>query len=149
MEGYRASRSDIFTGRISTHSPRKPSFGNGGDTKASLPRRVRDNAATVFTGITGGHDIKWYYHKVDSNDSDSAWGHLLDPNFKTNAYLNKLTRRAYCSVFERAGFKILRDDQLWGRIGEKHLTEKKRKALSAYDDYELFSNEIEFWLAPV
>jgi hypothetical protein len=102
----------------------------------------------VFTGISGGHDIKWYSYRVDLNESESAWGHLLDPDFMTNTYLNKMTRREYCSLFEDTGFKILRDEQPLGRLGEKHLNEEKRKALSTYDDYELFSNNVEFWLVP-
>jgi SAM-dependent methyltransferase len=102
----------------------------------------------VYTGIGGGHDTKWYFHRVDLNRSAGAWGHLMDSNFKTNTYLNKMTRREYCALFEETGFKVLRDEQLLGRVGEKHLTEEKRKALSAYDDYELFSNRVKFWLEP-
>lgn|GEM_PF-5815818 len=49
--------------------------------------------------------------------------------------------------FKAAGFTVLADQAVFGRLGEKHMTPEKRAALSAYDDYELYSNRVEFLLA--
>jgi hypothetical protein len=102
----------------------------------------------VFTGISGGHDLEWYSYRVETNKSNTAWGHLLDPNFQPNTYINKLSRREYIDIYEEAGFKVVRDEAIRGRLGEKHLTPEKREFLSAFDDYELFSNSVYFLLKP-
>lgn len=102
----------------------------------------------VFTGIFGGHNLEWYPHKVERQSSDTAWVHLTDPDFRVNTYLNRLTRRDYCRMFDDAGFDILHDHARRGRFGEQHLTPENRARLADYDDYELFSNEVEFHLRP-
>lgn len=100
----------------------------------------------VFTGIAGGHDLEWYPHRVDTNASASAWGHLLNPTFQTNTYLNKLRRADFAALFREHGFRIVRDHAMLGRLGERHLSPQRRSELAAFDDYELFSNRVEFVL---
>lgn len=102
----------------------------------------------VFTGIFGGHNLEWYPSRVEGQSSETAWGHLTDPDFTVNTYLNRLTRRDYCRLFEEAGFAILRDHARRGRFGGRHLTPENRAKLAGFDEYELFSNEVEFHLKP-
>lgn len=101
----------------------------------------------VYTGIAGGHAVSWYPQNVDAQtDGTTAWGHLLDPDFTINTYLNKLTRRDFVEMFKRVGFEIRGDFAEFGRMGEQWMTEERRAALAHYDDYELFSNRVEFLL---
>jgi hypothetical protein len=100
----------------------------------------------VFTGISGGHDLEWYPRSVATNPSETAWGHLLDPDFRTNTYVNKMTRRAMRTTFEEAGFEVTRDDAAEPDFGRHHLTPERRAALAQWDDYELFSNNVTFHL---
>jgi hypothetical protein len=103
----------------------------------------------IFTGICGGHDLEWYPYRVETNTASTAWGHLLVNDFQPNTYINKLSRREYVGIYEKAGFKVVHDEAVRGRFGEKHLTPEKKELLSAYDDYELFSNNVYFLLKPV
>ncbi|MDP2021666.1 MAG: class I SAM-dependent methyltransferase [Hydrogenophaga sp.] len=117
-----------------------------------LRRRLSNNGLVitrpmVFTGICGGHDLDWYPSRVATNDSANAWSHLTDPDFSTNTFLNRLTRRDYLGIFHDTGFQILRDTARMGdNFGIQHLTQNNRSLLSSYDDYELFSNQVEFLL---
>lgn len=114
---------------------------------ALAPDGVVITRPTIFTGITGGHDPAWYPHKVDTNPSDGAWGHLREPSFAVDTYLNRLTRREYVGLFEAAGFEILQDEALHPRFGYQHLEAARRAGLdNRYDEYELFSNTVEFVL---
>lgn len=121
-----------------------------------LVRKTREHLApggivitrpNVFTGISGGHDLEWYPHRVIGNTSESAWGHLLEPHFRVNTFLNRLRRADFADIFKRCGFRIVHDRALLGRLGERHLTERRRHELRDYSDYELFSNRVEFVLA--
>lgn len=103
----------------------------------------------VFTGITGGHDPRWYTHKVEENDSGGAWRHLWDETFSVDTYLNRMTRREMRAALEAAGFEGTADRAVLGQLGERHLTPTIEARLRpAYDDYELFSNRVEFVLVP-
>ncbi|MXP47713.1 methyltransferase domain-containing protein [Altererythrobacter luteolus] len=101
----------------------------------------------VFTGILGGHDPAWTRWTADRMPADQAWRHLTDPEFAPDTYLNRLSRAQFADAFQQAGFEILKDHALLGRLGERHLTAEKRTALPLQDDYELFSNRVEFHLA--
>ena len=100
----------------------------------------------VFTGIIGGHDPKWYRHKVDTNQSQDAWSHLLDSNYNIDTYLNRMSRREYKSLFLECGFRIISDISLDGQLGKKHLNKDLEERLKKFDHYELFSNRVEFIL---
>lgn len=101
----------------------------------------------VYTGIAGGHAVRWYPQNVASQtDGTTAWRHLLDPDFSINTYLNKLGRRDFVALFRRTGFDVAGDHAEFGRLGERWMTAEKRRALSAFDDYELFSNRVAFLL---
>jgi len=131
----------------------------GTDDLRALLREIKNNlkedgllitVPCVYTGIIGGHDVDWYSHLVESNNKpEGAWRHLTDKNFRVNTYLNRLSRREYCNIFREAGFRIVRDEARDGEIGRKFLTAEKRKDLADYDAYELFSNNVEFWLEPI
>ena len=83
---------------------------------------------------------------IDVNSSEDAWSHLLDPGFVVNTYLNRLTRRDYVEIFKSNNFSVLEDSAINGRLGEKHLTDVNKSKLLQFDDYELFSNFVEFVL---
>jgi SAM-dependent methyltransferase len=101
----------------------------------------------VYTGIAGGHAVQWYPQNVDrQTDGTTAWQHLLNPDFAINTYLNKLGRSDFARIFADAGFEIVGDRAEFGRLGERFMTDAKRAALAAYDDYELYSNRVEFLL---
>ncbi|MHA6332888.1 class I SAM-dependent methyltransferase [Qipengyuania sp. CAU 1752] len=102
----------------------------------------------VFTGIIGGHDPNWNVHLAEKNTAEDAWRHLTDPGFKVNTYLNRLHRREYVRLFEETGFTVERDEAVFGHIHAHLLTSEKRAELAGYDDYELFSNRVEFHLVP-
>jgi hypothetical protein len=116
--------------------------------KHIFPHSIIVTKPMIFTGISGGHDLEWYPHRVETNKSNTAWGHLLNPGFQPNTYINKLSKREYIDIYEEAGFKVVCDEATQGRLGEKHLTPEKRSLLSAFDDYELFSNSVYFLLKP-
>lgn len=103
----------------------------------------------VFTGISGNHLPEWYPVNVRRRtDPEGAWHHLLAPDFRVNTYLNRMTRGELRAMFEGAGFEVLRDEAVYGRLGEDLLTPEKRAALAEWSDYELFSNKVEFILRP-
>ena len=101
----------------------------------------------VFTGILGGHDPAWTRWTADRMPADQAWSHLTDPGRAPDTYLNRLSRAQFAGAFQQAGFEILQDHAVLGRLGERHLTAEKRAALPLQNDYELFSNRVEFHLA--
>ncbi|UIP07678.1 class I SAM-dependent methyltransferase [Erythrobacter sp. SDW2] len=102
----------------------------------------------IFTGIIGGHDPNWTVYRAPFNPPEQAWQHLTDPAFSVNTYLNRLTRREFVKLFEDTGFRIERDHALMGDIHAHLLTPQKRAELAAFDEYELFSNRVEFHLLP-
>jgi len=111
------------------------------------PNGVVVTRPTIFTGIIGGHDPNWYRTRVDANNSETAWQHLWDPDFAVDTYLNRLTRSDYERMFHEAGFKILSEEAVHGRLGEKHLTQSIKQRLNdRFDDHELFSNTVEYVL---
>ncbi|MDB5653470.1 MAG: methyltransferase family protein [Tardiphaga sp.] len=99
----------------------------------------------VFTGISGGHNIEAYPDKVDEMNVSHAWKHLRDPDFKVDTYLNRLSRSWYRREFSKR-FDIVADTALLGKLGTRFLTEDVRQQLQEFDDYELFSNKVEFVL---
>jgi hypothetical protein len=102
----------------------------------------------IFTGISGGHTADWYETEVERRrGSAGAWRHLTDDDFVVDTYLNRLTRREFVELFEEAGFRVIEDHAVFGRMGEKHMTPQLRATLSQYDDYELYSNRVSFVLA--
>lgn len=101
----------------------------------------------VFTGICGGHHIDWYagtFGKAIKRETP-AWDHLLDNSHEADTYLNKVTRSQYRQMFEKR-FEVLRDVNDWGELGREFLTVDLRNRLLAYDEYELFSNNVCFVL---
>lgn len=100
----------------------------------------------IFTGITGGHDPEWYGFRVESNSNETAWQHLWDPKFAVDTFLNRLSRRDMRHIFEAAGFEVVRDIELLPDLGRKHITPEIRRKCGDLDDYELFSNSVEFVL---
>lgn len=116
--------------------------------KAHLtPQGICITRPCVFTGIQGGHSPKWYGHRVETNTSETAWRHLWDPAFEVDTYLNRLTRRDFVKIFTSAGFEILEDQEMCPELGRKHLSAEIQSQLGgSYDDYELFSNVVQFIL---
>jgi len=103
----------------------------------------------IYTGISGAHDVEWFPHRVDRTDIKRGlpWAHLTGDAFnEADTYLNKLTRKDYRTLFARR-FDILGETEMLGRLGADHLTDDRRAQLSAYDDDELFSNNVRFVLS--
>lgn len=123
----------------------------------NLLRHVRRNLSpggivmtypNLFTGIIGGHDPDWYSYRVETNRPGAAWRHLWDENFTVDTFLNRMGRREMAALFEACGFRIEVDRAVLGRLGERHLTpEIAARLRPRYDDYELFSNRVEFVLS--
>jgi len=104
----------------------------------------------VFSGILGGHLPKWYGLNMQTElDPGGAWDHLIEPDFAVDTYLNRLTRRDFVKMFQEAGFEILCDRAVLGRLGEQFMTPELRERLSSWDDYELYSNRVEFVLKAI
>ncbi|MGE0093241.1 MAG: methyltransferase domain-containing protein [Alphaproteobacteria bacterium] len=105
---------------------------------------------TVFTGITGGHHLEWYAHKVpelDAARSTEPWEHLRQNRRPANTFLNGMTRREYVELFT-PHFEILENRAMHPDLGREYMTDAIRAELSAYGDDELFSNSTLFVLAP-
>jgi SAM-dependent methyltransferase len=103
----------------------------------------------VFTGISGGHLHEWYPDQVDAESPKSTlpWEHLRGNRVVANTYLNRLSRRAYVELLERH-FLVLEDAPVRPDLGRTYLTDDLRRELIAWDDYELFSNEVTFVVRP-
>jgi Methyltransferase domain len=117
-----------------------------------MAQAMSDNAVAVitpmiFTGIAGGHDLDWYPHRVDLEDRSRgpAWGHLTDETRPGDTFLNKMTRSEFRELFA-SQFDILREEPTRGDLGRQHLTEQRRQKLKAFDEDELFSNNVRFVL---
>jgi Methyltransferase domain len=125
----------------------------------SIPRllkmmaaRMSDQAIAVikpaiFTGITGGHDLDWYPHRVaETLDGRTVpWGHLTGEAGPADTFLNRLKRSEYRAMFEK-DFIILEENDPTPRLGEQYLTSELRAKLAEYSDEDLFSNKIRFVL---
>lgn len=98
----------------------------------------------VFTGITGGHLPDWYEHKIQTNSSDTAWSHLWRSDFQVDTFLNRLERSDYINLFLEAGFEVLEDRAMVQDLGRHHLKNVEHILGDRWDDYELFSNRVEF-----
>jgi SAM-dependent methyltransferase len=104
----------------------------------------------VFTGITGGHHLEWYSHRLSELDairSTEPWEHLRQNRHPANTYLNGMTRREYVELFA-LHFEILENRAMHPDLGREYMTDAIRAELSAYGDDELFSNSTLFVLAP-
>jgi hypothetical protein len=101
----------------------------------------------IFTGIAGGHDLDWYPHRVDLEDRarGPAWGHLTNETKPGDTFLNKMTRKEFRELFA-SRFDILWEETIRGDLGRQHLTEDRRRKLEAFDEEELFSNNVRFVL---
>ena len=101
----------------------------------------------IFTGIAGGHDLDWYPHRVNLDDPSRgpAWGHLTNDTKPGDTFLNKMTRREFRELFA-SRFDILWEEPIRGDLGRQHLTEERRQQLKAFDEDELFSNNVRFVL---
>ena len=105
----------------------------------------------VFTGITGGHLVEWKPRTLLAPNGrerrTEPWLHLLSEDFKTNTYLNRLTRADFRALFSEH-FEILAEDVTLPDLGRDLLTPELRERLAHYPDEELFSNQVRFVLRP-
>jgi hypothetical protein len=101
----------------------------------------------IFTGITGGHDLDWYPHRVADklHGRTVPWGHLTGEAGPADTFLNRLKRSDYRSMFEK-DFIILEESEPTPRLGAQYLTSDCRKKLAEYSDEDLFSNKVRFVL---
>jgi SAM-dependent methyltransferase len=101
----------------------------------------------IFNGVSGGHDIEAYPENLPRLRAAEAWRHLWDPEFTVNTYLNRLSRREFRQLFEPR-FRVVADESLMPQLGRDMMTSQLRSRLKTFDDYELFSNKVEFVLRP-
>jgi len=98
----------------------------------------------IFTGISGGHQTKWYPERIRlaPPPSQGAWSHLRDPNFFINTYLNKMSRGEMVNAIGRK-FDILEDTSLDGFLGLPYLEHLSNALIAHYGKYELLSNKVQ------
>ena len=104
----------------------------------------------VFTGITGGHLVEWYrssFERPGLVRRSEPWEHLRGRRFTANTHLNGLTRSDYRRLFS-AHFEILDEQVKLPGLGREFLTPDVAAELSAWDEDELFSNQVLFVLRP-
>jgi hypothetical protein len=108
---------------------------------------VRPN---IFTGITGGHLVEWSHvsllHPPRRRKSE-PWEHLRKRRFNPNTTLNRMSRSEYRALFSTS-FKIVEEIVKLPDLGCEYLTAEVADELGAYDDEELFSNQVLFVLKP-
>ena len=113
-----------------------------------VDRSVAVVTPNVFTGIAGGHDLEWYAYKVrnNANATTPAWGHLTGEAKPADTFLNRLSRKDFRELLGKY-FRIDKEEVLLDEnLGRQYLTPERRKALSQYDESELFSNKVRFSL---
>ncbi|HUC62204.1 MAG TPA: class I SAM-dependent methyltransferase [Alphaproteobacteria bacterium] len=121
---------------------------------AGMARRLKPDGLAfirpdVFTGITGGHRLEWYPYTIDRPRArrTEPWEHLRQDRNPADTYLNRLSRKDYRRLFGRH-FEILEERELTPDLGRRFLTPEVRAELAAYDEEELFSNQLLFLLRP-
>lgn len=148
-KGLRGAVDLVVSHDVFEHIPPAPLRALMGQIAAQLARDgVVMTQPMIYTGICGGHDPQWYPHNIPTNDPATAWGHLTDPDFATDTYLNKLSRQNFRDLFTQAGFAIVDEAPTHPQLGAQHLTPENRARLAAWSEDELFSNTVAFWLAP-
>ena len=103
---------------------------------------------TIFTGITGNHLVEWFQHNVQSLDMErksEPWEHLRKKRYQADTYLNQLSRAQFRELFGKR-FDILEERVQFPDLGREYLSPAVRDELSAYDEEELFSNQVMFVL---
>jgi hypothetical protein len=103
---------------------------------------------TLFTGITGGHDVEWYPHTHGQplRRRSEPWEHLRRRRFPANTFLNELRLHEYRALFEPC-FSIV-EQSVSSATGRRFLTPEIRCELADYGEEELLSDEVLFVLKP-
>jgi len=99
----------------------------------------------VFTGISGGHLLEWFYLKENKARRSEPWEHLRKKRYQGNVYLNEFTRADYRRMFSEY-FEILEENVVDPDKGRQFYTPEVARDLSAYGEDELFSNGVQFIL---
>lgn len=121
---------------------------------ANLARWIKPDGVAlirpnIFTGITGGHLVEWYAHKVGESTprKSEPWEHLRKKRHRANTFLNELGLSEYRMLFSEH-FEILEEKITHPDLGRQYLTEEIRRDLRSFADQELFSNQILFTMRP-
>jgi SAM-dependent methyltransferase len=141
----------IYSEDVFEHIP-KAGLGNLVKRMASALRPdglaiIRPN---VFTGITGGHHVEWYPHRLPETEAirpTEPWEHLRQNRRPANTFLNGMSRSEYAELFA-PHFEIVENRVMHPDLGRQYMTDEIRAELSAYGDDELFSNRVLFVLTP-
>jgi SAM-dependent methyltransferase len=141
----------IYSEDVFEHIP-KASLGNLAKRMAAAlqPDGLAIIRPCVFTGITGGHHLEWYPHRLPEADAirpTEPWEHLRRDRRPANTFLNRMTRSDYVELFA-PHFEILENRAMDPDLGREYMTSAIRAELAAYGDDELFSNTVLFVLAP-
>ena len=73
------------------------------------------------------------------------WEHLRKKRYQADTYLNQLSRAQFRELFGKR-FDILEERVQFPDLGREYLSPAVRDELSAYDEEELFSNQVMFVL---
>lgn len=115
------------------------------------PEGVACITPMIYTGISGGHHLEWGPHTIVQGHTRTRrtepWEHLRRNQHPANTYLNRLSRRNFRLLFQQY-FEIAEERVKHPNLGIEFMTPDIRSELSAYDDDELFSNEVLFILTP-
>jgi SAM-dependent methyltransferase len=141
----------IYTEDVLEHIPKE----NLGNLAKRMAEALRPNGLAiirpcVFTGITGGHHLEWYPHRLPDSKAirhTEPWEHLRQGRRPANTFLNGMTRRDYVELFA-PHFDILENRIMNPDLGREYMTDAIRAELSAYGEDELFSNQVLFVLVP-
>lgn len=141
----------VYSEDVFEHIPRE-NLGNLVErmARALAPDGLAIIRPNVFTGITGGHHIEWYPHRVPDTETPrqtEPWEHLRQNRRPADTFLNGMTRRDYVALFSRY-FEILENRAEAPDLGRSYMSDAIRTELAAYDDDELFSNRVLFVLKP-
>jgi Methyltransferase domain len=145
-EAYPGPYDFVYAEDVFEHIPE----GDLRDVVAQLATHLTDDGVAVirpmiWTGIKGGHRAEYFFYRGGpAPASVPPWEHLRGRQFAP-VYLNKLTRRDYVRLFKEH-LEIVEEVELEPDLGRELLTPELRTQLSAYDDYELFSNKVSFVL---
>ena len=101
----------------------------------------------IFTGISGGHHLECYEHRVaaDMPRATRPWEHLRGDRHPADTYLNRMSRRDYRALFS-VRFDILEERVKRPDLGRERMTPELRAELKDWPDEELFSNAVMFVL---
>lgn len=138
----------IYSEDVFEHIPREALEGVCANLAQALtPQGLALISPAVFTGISGGHLVEWYPHKLktDMDRRSDAWEHLRQRRFTADCFLNEMRLHEYQQLLERH-FTVVAVHNLQAGYGRSFLTEDVQEELSDYSLDELLGDKWRFVL---